>query len=318
MRSRGGPLAALLLLLLLLAVVLAAAGLAAAGLAAAGGPGARRGPPPFAVGGGGAAGPTRGARRGPAGRSAAPGLRAPAGVARFAEALLALGARGQGPWAAFKYDRASRPLLFDAEGARVSPSLEIVEQWMAHEFLRPGDRVLELGARYGSVSITAARRVGPRGRVVAVEPDARVLPALERNRAANGADFLIFRGTLSSRPMRVEAAHEAGHPRNYSTFTVPRDGEGHGEEGGAPPVLRLAELEAAAGGPFTALIADCEGCLCEVPALPLLLGRLRVVLLEADAPLRCDYGRVRRALLAAGLRQAFGGRGMYQAWVRGR
>jgi FkbM family methyltransferase len=182
---------------------------------------------------------------------------------------------------------------------------------MAHEFLRPGDRVLELGARYGSVSITAARRVGPRGRVVAVEPDARVLPALERNREANGADFLIRWGTLSARPMRVETAHEAGGARNYSTFTTPR-----GEKSGGPPVLQTAELEAAAGGPFTALIADCEGCLCEVPALPLLLGRLRVVLLEADAPQRCNYGRIRRALLAAGLRQAFGGQGHYQAWVR--
>ncbi len=47
--------------------------------------------------------------------------------------------------------------------------------------LRPGDRVWDLGAHKGYVAMAAARRVGPEGLVVAVEPSEENLRALRRH-----------------------------------------------------------------------------------------------------------------------------------------
>jgi FkbM family methyltransferase len=76
-----------------------------------------------------------------------------------------------------------------------------VERFM-REFLREGDVVLDVGANIGSLAMLAASRVGPAGRVIAVEP-------LERNRR------LLARSVQANRFDQVEviaaaAADEAG------------------------------------------------------------------------------------------------------------
>lgn len=55
--------------------------------------------------------------------------------------------------------------------------------------LRPGDVLWDIGAHKGYITLAAARRVGPSGRVIACEPSRRNLSALRRhvrwNRASN-------------------------------------------------------------------------------------------------------------------------------------
>ncbi|WP_456483633.1 precorrin-6Y C5,15-methyltransferase (decarboxylating) subunit CbiT [Methanopyrus kandleri] len=46
---------------------------------------------------------------------------------------------------------------------------------------RPGERILEIGAGSGSLTLELARAVGPLGRVYAVEGDEEALRSLERN-----------------------------------------------------------------------------------------------------------------------------------------
>ncbi len=53
--------------------------------------------------------------------------------------------------------------------------------------LRPGDVFFDVGAFVGPYTLLASRRVGPDGRVVAFEPDARARSLLQRNIEANGA-----------------------------------------------------------------------------------------------------------------------------------
>jgi FkbM family methyltransferase len=53
--------------------------------------------------------------------------------------------------------------------------------------LKPGDVFVDLGAYVGPFTLLAARLVGPRGSVVAFEPDPASRGLLERNLAANGA-----------------------------------------------------------------------------------------------------------------------------------
>ena len=52
--------------------------------------------------------------------------------------------------------------------------------------LRPGDRFLDVGANVGIYTLAAAHRVGPQGRVYAVEPNKPNAVALMQNVAANG------------------------------------------------------------------------------------------------------------------------------------
>lgn len=54
--------------------------------------------------------------------------------------------------------------------------------------LKPGMVVLDVGANDGYYTLFAARRVGPTGRVVSVEPSLRELGHLARNLARNGID----------------------------------------------------------------------------------------------------------------------------------
>jgi FkbM family methyltransferase len=48
-------------------------------------------------------------------------------------------------------------------------------------FLRPGDTFVDVGANEGFICVPAARLTGPTGRVVAVEPQTRLQPVLQRN-----------------------------------------------------------------------------------------------------------------------------------------
>ena len=56
--------------------------------------------------------------------------------------------------------------------------------------LRAGDHVWDVGANIGYLALVAARIVGPRGRVVAVEPDPDCAAAIRANATLNGLDMV--------------------------------------------------------------------------------------------------------------------------------
>ncbi len=55
-----------------------------------------------------------------------------------------------------------------------------------YEGLRPGDTVLDVGANIGQYTVLAGAKVGPSGKVFAVEPGTTARGILERNIALNG------------------------------------------------------------------------------------------------------------------------------------
>jgi FkbM family methyltransferase len=57
-------------------------------------------------------------------------------------------------------------------------------------FLRPGDRMLDVGANIGMVALEAARLVGPTGRVDCFEPNPRCLDRLAEHRSLNELEWL--------------------------------------------------------------------------------------------------------------------------------
>jgi FkbM family methyltransferase len=68
------------------------------------------------------------------------------------------------------------------------------------QLLRPGDTFIDLGANEGYFTVVASRLVGPRGRVLAVEPQTRLEPVLSRNLSLNGCtNVTLVRDAVSDR-----------------------------------------------------------------------------------------------------------------------
>ncbi len=63
---------------------------------------------------------------------------------------------------------------------------DLVPEWMDAIDLKPGDRVLEVGAGPGYVSLLLADRVGPNGLVYAVDPSPDALAYLEQRQKERG------------------------------------------------------------------------------------------------------------------------------------
>lgn len=79
---------------------------------------------------------------------------------------------------------------------------ELLDGWMTALRLKPGDRVLEIGAGPGYVSFALAGRVGPSGLVYAVDRSADALAYLERLQKE--------RGVAQIRPIVADAAKLEG------------------------------------------------------------------------------------------------------------
>ena len=68
-------------------------------------------------------------------------------------------------------------------------------------FLQPGDTFVDLGANEGYFSVVGAKRVGPAGLVLAIEPQQRLRAVLERNFALNGCTHIrLAPVAVSDRP----------------------------------------------------------------------------------------------------------------------
>ena len=65
---------------------------------------------------------------------------------------------------------------------------EVSEHELLGSFLGNGAIFIDIGANVGTYALWAARRVGPAGLVIALEPHPRTFAKLEFNRAANGME----------------------------------------------------------------------------------------------------------------------------------
>ncbi len=193
------------------------------------------------------------------------------------------------------------------------------------ERLGPGDHFIDVGAHVGVYTLAAARRVGPDGRVLALEP---VPPSLERLRAHvrwNGMDDVVetiaaaasdvdgvatlhFHGGGSTAAFLPQAVHTAD-PSALRVTTLTLDGLSR-ERRVRPRVVKIdvegAELHVLRGM-GRILDADRPSVFCEVH--PVWLGAMGGSLVDLEDLLRRHGYSVHDA--ADGSSTALGPRGQY-------
>ena len=183
----------------------------------------------------------------------------------------------------------------DQNGNRVDTEyFEKPEQELADKYIQENDVVLELGARYGSVSCIINSKLANKTNQLVVEPDERVWAALERNKAANNCDFQILKGFLSGKKLSLTAIDSWN---GYGTTSVESSDS-------TIPSMTLDEVKSKYGLNFNVLVADCEGFLeTFFDENPTFYDGLRLIMFEADYPEKCNYDNIRHTLQSKGFTQ---------------
>jgi FkbM family methyltransferase len=176
------------------------------------------------------------------------------------------------------YDQESN--LIDAQ------NIEKPEQDLANKYILPNDVVLELGARYGTVSCTINKKLYNKLNQVVVEPDNRVWDALEKNKIINNCHFNIVKGFISR--VKLDIAHQ---DRDYGTTSLV-------SENSKTDCFTLEYIQQKYNiQKFTVLVADCEGGLeMFLNENPSLYNDIRMIIFEADYSEKCNYELIKKKL----------------------
>jgi len=184
-----------------------------------------------------------------------------------------------------EFVKGEREMIFlDENGGRVdTKQFETVEQDQASKYITEDRVVLELGARYGTVSCIINKKLKNPLNQVSVEPDSKIWDCLEKNMISNGCNFNLIKGVISKTPMVLKE-----HPVfvGYGNQTVKA-------ETSSLPNFTLQEVEEKYKLKFDTLVADCEGFLGQfLQENPHLYEQLTLMMFEKDSPDTCDYAPI--------------------------
>jgi FkbM family methyltransferase len=185
--------------------------------------------------------------------------------------------------------------------------------------LHAGDTFIDIGANEGYFAVVSSRLVGPNGRVLAIEPQLRMQPVLQRNLAANHcANVAVVQAAISDR---------SGSATLYLTPDMNTCASGLAEstryrlERQTTPLMTLGDLVARVPGGACVVKMDIEGYEHEaiLGAEKLLrAGAVRILILEQHQHLMrkrgLDVEAIPRLLQSCGYHQEDGGDG--RVWSR--
>lgn len=181
--------------------------------------------------------------------------------------------------------------IINEEGHNV-PHLEYErdEQLLVARYVKSSDVVLELGARYGSVSCIINKILSNKLNQVSVEPDSTVWKALEHNMKINNCSFHIFKGIVSNKNYNLKL--------NGYGSTVDITNTLNNMTAIETVNITLEGLQSKFGLVFDTLVADCEGFLeTFLNENKILYQQLRKIIFECDRGDVCDYKKVKSNLI---------------------
>lgn len=162
-------------------------------------------------------------------------------------------------------NRISMPANCDIEGN---------SRLMAVKWIPKTATVLEVGARYGSVSCTISRVLGNSGKQVSVDADQRVWGALQYNRKNLGCNFHIGMGLLGTHDGKIQQSR-------YGTFASTSESLPGAANGVTVPHFTVDDLETKYNLKFDTANFDCEGCFAPVSeTFPKFFDQLKLLIVE--------------------------------------
>lgn len=197
--------------------------------------------------------------------------------------------------------------IVDLHGNRVAiERVERHEQELAKAYIAKDDVVLELGARYGSVSCIINSKLMDKTKQVVVEPDERVWEALERNKRVNNCEFHIVKGFISKKKLGLTNLNVC--LGGYGATFIEK-------EDTSIPSYSLEEITNQYNLQFNVLVADCEGFL-EVffDENPDFYDKLRLIIFEADYGEKCNYQKIKNTLKEKQFKKIL--EGHQNVWIR--
>ncbi len=194
----------------------------------------------------------------------------------------------------------------DHDGNKINiEHMEKDEQDLANKYILEDDIVLELGARYGSVSCIINNKLNNKNNQVVVEPDDRVWYALEENKKRNNCEFNIIKGFISNK--KLDLTNLDNYYGYGSTFIENSNTK--------IPSYTLNEIKKTYNLKFNVLVADCEGFL-EVffDENPELYDEIRLIIFEEDYREKCNYNKIKYELRKRNFTQLL--EGNQNVWVK--
>jgi len=179
--------------------------------------------------------------------------------------------------------------------------IESHEQRQAEQYIKSDSIVLELGARYGTVSCIINKKLSIKTNQVSVEPDILVHKSLEENMKNNNCNFHILKGIISKKNMELTGT-------GYGTTSILCETK-------KLDIYTLEEVEEKYNLKFNTLIADCEGFLEQFfDENPKLYDQLDLCIFEQDYPIKCNYKKIIDNLTLHNFKQIESG--FHQVWIK--
>jgi hypothetical protein len=165
--------------------------------------------------------------------------------------------------------------------------MEIDEQLAAYTYIEPDDIVLELGARYGTVSNVINHKLNNKKNHVVVEPDSTVIPSLTKNRQKY--QYYIENSYISNKNKKLIGD-------GYGKMMVNSDEKNN--------KITYNEFKLKYPLKFNVIVADCEGCLPDF--LDIMgddLNHVKKILFEADQLDTNHYDILIKKLISIGFEE---------------
>ena len=173
-------------------------------------------------------------------------------------------------------------------------SFEVTEQQDSLTFINANDIVLELGARYGTVSTIVNNILSNKTNHVVVEPDLDILDALKLNRNIHNCEFQIYTGTITGATTSKKIVRDG-----YGTYIT--DDNDNQSTFDKIESITYQEFKQRYPLNFNVLIMDCEGCAEEfVKTLGPELSHYNKILLERDNIHMSNYSIVENMFMQDG------------------